>query len=223
MFPELMIFRTTLLSARRGDRPPREWRTKGPPGGVALADGGRYNRRDGSVVTLPMMRTPTFRIALVAVCVLTLDQWTKLLIRHSLILGQERILIDGFFKLVHWANTGAAWSMFMGNNRVLAWVALMAMLVLFVSRHYFDAHTKAGQVALGLIFGGILGNLLDRLWFHHVIDFLRFYLQRRGGDEIGFPAFNVADSAICVGVGLIFILSWKTEHTTTNAATTTSA
>jgi signal peptidase II len=112
---------------------------------------------------------------------------------------------------VHWGNTGAAWSMFKGRNYVLAIIGVIALFVLFRSRRHFDAHTTIGQVALGLIFGGIVGNLIDRLFIGQVTDFLYFYLERRGDREIGFPAFNVADSAICIGVGLIFILSWKND------------
>jgi signal peptidase II len=66
-------------------------------------------------------------------------------------------------------------------------------------------------VSLGLIFGGIVGNLIDRLRVGHVVDFLYFYLYRRDGHVAGFPAFNVADSAICVGVGLLFLLSWQND------------
>ena len=120
-------------------------------------------------------------------------------------------MIDGFFKFVHWGNTGAAWSMFRGNNAVLALTALAALIILFLSRHHFDLHTLGGQIALGFIFGGILGNLLDRIRVGHVIDFLRFYVIRRNGEEAGFPAFNIADSAICIGVGLLFILSFQGE------------
>jgi len=69
-----------------------------------------------------------------------------------------------------------------------------------------------GQISLGLIFGGIAGNLVDRFAHGHVIDFLRFYVNRRGAGEIGFPAFNVADTAICTGVGLLFLLSWQKDH-----------
>jgi signal peptidase II len=166
-----------------------------------------------------MSRSPTFRIALIALVILVLDQFSKHLVLKYLALGQERVVIDGFFKFVHWANTGAAWSMFTNNNRLLALVALLALVVLFLSRHYFDAHTKLGQVALGFIFGGILGNLTDRLSSaQHVTDFLRFYLQQRGGEEIGFPAFNIADSAICVGVGFVFILSWRNENAAVKTA-----
>src|SRR6516162_9121657 len=144
-----------------------------------------------------MLRPPNRRIGLVALAIIVLDQFTKLLVLKFLGYAQERSVIDGFFRLVHWANTGAAWSMFRGNNNVLALVALVALVVLYLSRHHFDSRTLLGQVAFGLIFGGIVGNLLDRVLRGHVIDFLYFYLQQRGGNELGFPAFNVADSAIC--------------------------
>lgn len=159
-----------------------------------------------------ILRVPTGRIALVGLLVVFLDQFTKHLVVRWLPLRQERVVIDGFFKFVHWSNTGAAWSMFSNSNKWLALVAALALVVLYVSRHHFDSRTLLGQVALGLIFGGILGNLIDRLTVDHVIDFIYFYLQQRGGSEIGFPAFNVADSAICTGVGLIFIITWRNEH-----------
>ena len=92
-------------------------------------------------------------------------------------------------------------------------IALVALVVLLFSRHHFDSRTLLGQIAFGFIFGGIVGNLIDRLFRGHVIDFLYFYLQQRGGGEVGFPAFNVADSAICTGVALIFIATWKNEKT----------
>jgi len=153
------------------------------------------------------------RIAVLAVIILVLDQLTKIFVLRSLDAWQERIIIPGFFKFVHWGNTGAAWSLFSGNNGALALVGLLALVALFLTRHHFDSHTLTGQVAFGLIFGGIAGNLVDRLYRHEVVDFIRFYMERRGGDEIGFPAFNVADTAICTGVGLIFLITWKNEHT----------
>jgi signal peptidase II len=158
-----------------------------------------------------MRLNPTWRIALLALAIFVLDQVTKLLVLRSLEFHEEKIVIDGFFKFVHWGNTGAAWSMFRGNNAVLALTALAALIILFLSRHHFDLHTLGGQIALGFIFGGILGNLLDRIRVGHVIDFLRFYVIRRNGEEAGFPAFNIADSAICIGVGLLFILSFQGE------------
>jgi len=159
-----------------------------------------------------LLRTPNRRIAAIALGVVALDQLTKQIVLHSLDYDKDKVVIDGFFKFVHWGNTGAAWSMFRGNNALLALIAVVALVALFLSRRHFDARSGLGQAAFGLICGGILGNLIDRVWAKHVIDFLRFYLQPRGGGEIGFPAFNVADSAICIGVGLVFLLTLRSER-----------
>jgi signal peptidase II len=152
-------------------------------------------------------------MALIAAFIFISDQLTKMAVLKFLHHAQERVIVPGFFKFVHWVNTGAAWSLFNDKNAILAIISLLALLGLFLWRHHFDTKTILGQCALGLIFGGIAGNLYDRMHpaREHVIDYLRFYIERRGGDEIGFPAFNIADSAICVGVGLLFILSWKNE------------
>jgi signal peptidase II len=158
-----------------------------------------------------MKPASNWRIAYLALFVFALDQVTKLLVLKYLGYAQEKVIIHGFFKLVLWGNTGAAWSLFRGNNAILAGVALAALVILFLTRRHFDIHTLWGQISLGLISGGILGNLTDRLLRDHVIDFLYFYVIRRDGEEAGFPAFNIADSAICIGVGLLFILSWRNE------------
>ena len=167
-----------------------------------------------------MFNTPNRRMAFVALLVLTSDQLTKLAVLKYLGYAQERVVVADFFKFVHWGNTGSAFSMFPGNNLLLAGVALVALVVLFLSRNQFDTRKLPGQLALGLIFGGIAGNLVDRLHpaRQHVIDFLYFYLPQRGGGELGFPAFNVADSAICIGVGFIFYLSWKNEYLSSRTA-----
>lgn len=160
-----------------------------------------------------LLRTPNRRIAAIALVVYGLDQLTKALVLASLPLGQERVIIEGFFKFVHWGNTGAAWSLFKGNNATLAIIALVALLVLFLTRHHFESKTFTGQIAFGLIFGGIAGNLTDRLLpsRQQVIDFIYFYLERANGSEVGFPAFNIADSGICIGVALVFWLTWRSE------------
>ena len=179
-----------------------------------------------SNMSLPatLLGTPNRRIAAIGGAWFAFDQLTKFLVLKLLGKGDERIILDGFFKFVHWGNTGAAWSLFRDNNALLAIVALVALLVLFLSRRHFESKTWLGQIAFGLIVGGIAGNLFDRLLpsRNGVIDFLRFYLDQRGGGEIGFPAFNVADSGICVGVALVFWLTWKSEHAQRLAGTTAS-
>ena len=114
-------------------------------------------------------------MAAVAGGVLLLDQLTKLAVLKYLGYAQEKVVIDGFFKFVHWGNTGAAWSLFnqfSASNQLLAIFALVALLVLFFTRHHFDSHTALGQLSLGLIFGGIAGNLVDRFRHGHVVDFI---------------------------------------------------
>jgi len=158
-----------------------------------------------------MKQSSNWRLLQLALGIVFLDQLTKLLVLKYLGFAEEKSVVHGFFKLVHWGNTGAAWSMFSGNNGMLAAVAVLALVILFFTRHHFNVHTLGGQLSLGLIFGGIIGNLIDRVLpsRRHVIDFLYFYVIRRDGEIAGFPAFNVADSAICVGVGLLFLLSWQ--------------
>ena len=162
-----------------------------------------------------LLSTPNRRIAAIALLILAIDQITKALVLRYLPNDflDERTVLPGFFKLVHWQNTGAAWSSFAGKNGTLAIIAIVALIILYFSRHHFNSHTLLGQFAFGLVIGGIMGNLVDRIVRQHVVDFLRFYLQPRGGKEMGFPAFNIADSAICVGVTLVFLMTWRNEHT----------
>ena len=159
-----------------------------------------------------MTLTPNRRMALVAIVTLAFDQLTKFAVLNFLGYAQERVVIEGFFKFVHWGNTGAAWSMFHNNNELLTIVAMIALLALFLTRHHFGLEQGLGQWALGLMFGGIVGNIADRIIHKHVVDFLYFHVQTRSGAEAGFPAFNVADSGICIGVCLMFLLSWQLEE-----------
>ena len=161
----------------------------------------------------PMRLTSMHKIALLAVAVYATDQATKRWLVGALQYAEQHIVVDGFFKLVHWGNTGAAFSIFHGNNGLLALVSLLAMAALLLMRRHFEVDRLLGQVATGFILGGILGNLTDRLLIGHVVDFLYFHLRQRGGGEIGFPAFNIADSAICCGVGLMFLISFQAENT----------
>jgi len=157
---------------------------------------------------------------LAVLVVFILDQATKLLVLSFLGYSRELIVVDGFFKLVHWGNTGAAWSLFRDQNELLTIVSLVALLILFLGRRYFDVKSPLGPIAMGMVFGGVIGNILDRVLRGHVVDFLYFYIQRRSGSEIGFPAFNIADSAICIGIGMLFILSLESEESSTSQAGT---
>src|SRR5687767_2920584 len=100
-----------------------------------------------------VLGTPNRRIAAMALFILLFDQITKLIVVQFLGHRDEKIIIEGFFKLVHWGNTGAAWSLFSGNNASLAVIALVALVVLVLTRHHFDSRTLLGQIAFGMIFG----------------------------------------------------------------------
>ena len=99
--------------------------------------------------------------------------------------------------------------MFQGSSLPLAALSVVALIALIRYRHHFETHTPTGKLALGLLIGGILGNLIDRVTYQYVIDFVRFYLIRSYGTEMGYPAFNIADMSICIGVGLLFLLAWR--------------
>ncbi len=159
-----------------------------------------------------MNSSPNRRIVLIALAVVLLDQCTKLLVLRWLPPPQEWVVIDGFFRFVNWSNTGAAFSFLPNKNDSLAVVSVCALAGLIFWRSHFYVRSALGQVSFALICGGIVGNLADRIHYHRVVDFLRFYLYRRSGEEIGFPAFNMADSAICIGVGLLILLSWKEDR-----------
>src|ERR1051325_642917 len=111
--------------------------------------------RSSMSLSTTLLGTPTRRIAGIAAVWFAFDQFTKLLVLRLLGKGDERIILDGFFKFVHWGNSGAAWSLFRDNNTLLAIVALVALFVLFLSRHHFESKTWPGQIAFGLIVGGI--------------------------------------------------------------------
>ena len=139
-----------------------------------------------------------------------LDQLTKWLVRQNIPYGAEIPIIQGFFSLVHASNTGAAFSMFTGNNFFfigLASVALAVIVFLLIR----DARSRQAQkltritkISLGLLAAGIVGNLTDRILRGAVTDFLHFYIR-----EYAWPSFNVADSCICVAAGLLILASFQ--------------
>ena len=91
------------------------------------------------------MKTPLLRAWILGGLILFMDQWTKGLVVAHLELGEQREWVEGFFRLVYWGNTGAAWSMFRGNNYLLAGVAMVALLLLHGVRNQFDVHLLKGK------------------------------------------------------------------------------
>jgi signal peptidase II len=129
-----------------------------------------------------------------------LDQITKFIIKSTFNPGEHVSVVTGFFDVVYIQNTGAAWGMLSGFNNWLILVSIVMVVVLVFFRRHFISDTLIHRIVMGLMIGGVVGNLVDRLKSGRVVDFLDF--QWRGHH---WPAFNVADSAICIGVGLYII------------------
>ena len=134
---------------------------------------------------------------LVALCIVLIDQASKEWVRGAFSLHDSIPVVPGFFNLTYIRNTGAAWGMFSGQNLALAVLAFAMLVLLVVFRRKLLPPGQPHRVALGLLCGGIAGNLFDRLRLDYVTDFLDFHVR-----TWHFPSFNVADSAICVGVGI---------------------
>ena len=142
-----------------------------------------------------------------AALVLILDQITKVMVMTRLTAYQDVIPITGFFNLVHVHNTGAAFSLFAdqpGWQRAFFMVVglVAASLIIYLLRKTYGR--PLFSLALALILGGAIGNVIDRALYGHVIDFLDFYL----GDW-HWPSFNVADSGISVGAVLLVLDSFR--------------
>ena len=138
-----------------------------------------------------------------------LDQGTKWLITHFLEWNDSRTIIPHLFDLVYYTNTGAAFSIFTSanSNRLFILISFLTLAGLLIAQARGHFSERLGKVALALLISGILGNLTDRLLHGHVIDFLLF---RFGTLPIPpWPAFNVADSCICVAAGLFVLHSFK--------------
>jgi signal peptidase II len=152
---------------------------------------------------------------LVTLPLILIDQLTKWLIQTHIPYGSAVPIIPGFFSLVYVSNTGAAFSIFQGNNFffiALALVALAAVLFWLI-RDQFNPKKEermsvVAKIAFSLFAAGIVGNLLDRVVKGSVVDFLDFYFR-----GYAWPSFNVADSCICVAAALLVLISFRRPQT----------
>ena len=146
-----------------------------------------------------------------------MDAWTKWLVTTHIEMHEAISLVPNLFQLVHVRNTGAAFGI--GANAESRIVPILlncgAIAVFFVVVAYAmrtAVTDRLLQTALHLILGGAIGNLIDRFRLGYVVDFLDVYVNV-GGQPHHWPAFNVADSAICVGIALLFLDMRKKPET----------
>lgn len=148
---------------------------------------------------------------IVCLFIIITDQVSKIWIVKNFRLYESRTIIPDFFNLVYVTNKGAAFSMFANVNSpwrhyFFAALGIFACVALTVMSFKLSKENKLYGVSLGLIAGGAAGNLIDRFRLGAVVDFLDFFIG-----SYHWPAFNVADSGICVGVVLFFILNLQTN------------
>ena len=159
-------------------------------------------------------------IFLISLPAYLLDRVTKFVVLHSVDPDQPEVVIPGFFHLVNITNTGAAFGSFKNNNLffvAISCVALLLALILLLGRHKSATQSRSlwltpnfwRDLSLALLVAGVLGNLTDRLLYGHVIDFLLFDLHVPFAHP--WPAFNVADSSICIAVVFFIINSFRQE------------
>ena len=159
------------------------------------------------------------RLLITALIVFAIDQSTKIWIFNTIALDsyfypQDAGVIEvikNFFYIVHIGNEGAAWGLFSGHGKILALFALIALAAIYKFRHSFELHRKSMQFAFGLLIGGVLGNLVDRLVHGHVIDFLDFHFAFTIPWVLPngrYPSFNIADCGIMIGVFIYITLSF---------------
>lgn len=159
-----------------------------------------------------MNTLPRPAAALIALGVFALDRWSKWMVETHLTFDSVKTVIPGFFNVIRSENTGVAFSMFAeGGGRFhtigLVTLSLGAILVLAFMLWKIERLDRMSAVALSLIFGGAVGNVWDRVYAGAVTDFLDFYFG-----SYHWYTFNLADSAICTGAGLLLLSMFLTRN-----------
>lgn len=142
----------------------------------------------------------------IATIVIILDQITKYIVAVNMVEGMSIPIIDEIVHLTFILNPGAAFGLLENNRWFFVATAIIVLAIIFFYRREIQAEAKLVQVGIALFAGGALGNLIDRVRMGLVIDFFDIRI---------WPVFNIADIAICMGVGLILWITIKTELTKT--------
>ena len=135
-----------------------------------------------------------------ALFVVILDQLTKFLIKKNFQLNQSVPIIKNVFHFTYITNTGSAFGLFKNFNLFFGLFSIAVIIAIFHYLKKIKINEKILQIAVGLLLGGTIGNLIDRIFYGAVIDFLDFRI---------WPVFNVADSAVTISIIFLVILLWE--------------
>jgi len=140
---------------------------------------------------------------------LVIDQITKAVVVQRIAIGEKITIIPDFFYLTHVTNRGAAWGILQGHGWLLLIIATVASCLIIIKLRWLTEGLIERYFIIFIIFSGIVGNSIDRIWRREVIDFLDFIIwpayRNATWQLTSWPSFNVADSAICIGVCAYFI------------------
>lgn len=139
------------------------------------------------------------KIGIISLIVIIIDRILKVLVTNNFVLNVRNKIIDGFFYITNCYNEGAAFSLFSGNVLFLIFITLIVLFLIYRTINKENVN-KIGILAYGLLLGGILGNLYDRIFYGYVIDYLDFVIFK-----FNFAIFNLADAAIVIGAILLIL------------------
>jgi len=159
---------------------------------------------DRASVTPDIQRRRLGLFLIVAALIVTFDQLTKLWIRAHLALGESLPLTDRL-SLTYIGNTGSAFGLLANRTVLLIIIGIASLLIVLLFLRYLSQVTTLSMVSIGLVWGGAVGNFIDRLRFGYVTDFIYFRLW----GDFYWPAFNIADAAILVGVFMLIYSFYK--------------
>ncbi len=146
-------------------------------------------------------------LAILSIFLIATDQLIKIFISNKLLLNESKTIIKGFFDITNVHNYGAAWSILNNQSILLVVIGIIALVIIYF---YFIRNKKLNKIdiiLISMLISGIIGNMIDRIRFGYVIDYLDFNIF--GYD---YPVFNLADSLIVVAMILMLIKSLKEEH-----------
>lgn len=136
-----------------------------------------------------------------------IDQGIKLIVSYNMNVGDSINIINNFFSITYVHNIGAAWSILSGGRIILILLGIVAIDVIYLMFIHKKELNKYENIIYGLLIGGILGNLIDRVLYGYVIDYLNFNIF-----GYNFPVFNFADILIVITVLIIIVFSFKEKN-----------
>ena len=151
------------------------------------------------------MRNKYLFLFVISSSLIVVDQYTKFMVTLHIPLSYSINVVEGFFNLTHVRNSGVAFGIFSEQNSelkpyLLIFVSIIAIIAILIIFHQTEKEKKMVQGGLGLVFSGAIGNLIDRVLHKEVIDFIDIFFNNRH-----WPAFNVADACITIGVMLLAV------------------